>query len=72
MMALFYHPLQWSSDSLLWMVLPLCASVAIVYKAIRTRDLRRLGLEVLGVIAFMVAGMVALAVVLWLIQEYWA
>ena len=67
--VLFKNPVLWRSDSLLWMVIPLCASVAIVYKAIRTQNLRRLPLEVVGVIAYLVAGMAALAAGLWVVQE---
>jgi hypothetical protein len=68
--TLFYHPVQWSSDSLLWLVLPLSAALAIVYKTVRTRDLRRLPLEVLVLMVLLVVGMVALGVGLWLVQEY--
>ena len=68
--TLFSYPIQWPSGLLLWLVLPLCASVAIVYKTVRTRSLRRLPLQVVAVFAYMVVGMAVLAVVLWLIQQY--
>ena len=68
--TLFTHPVQWPSGLLLWLVLPLCAAVAIVYKTVRVRNLRRLPLQVVAVLAYMVVGMAVLAVVLWLIQEY--
>ena len=68
--SLFYRPVQWSSGSLLWLLLPLCAAVAIVYKTLRTRTLRRVPLEVLLLLAYMIAGIVLLAVGLWLVQEF--
>ena len=67
---LFLNPVQWPWGDLLWLVLPLSASLAIVYKTIRTKDLRRLPLEILGAFALVVLCMSALMVGLWLIQDY--
>ena len=69
--SLFQNPVTVASSYHLWLMLPLLASVAIVYKTIRTNDIRRLPLQILGVMAYMVAGMTALGVGLWLIYEYW-
>ena len=69
--TLFYHPMQLDGGGgTLWLLLPLCASVATVYKTIRTNNLRRLPLEVLGLITYMILGLIALGAVLWLIQRY--
>ncbi len=66
---LFYNPMPLRADGwTLWLIVPLCASVAITYKAIRTQNLRRLPLEVLGVIAYMIAGLIALGGGLWALQ----
>ncbi len=68
--VIFYHPMTLPCDSLLWLMLPLTASVAIVYKTLRTSHLRRLPLQVLALIGYIVAGVAALAVGLWAIQAY--
>ena len=70
--TLFHNPLQLSSSSLLWLLLPLWLGVAIVYKTIRTRRLPRLAWEIIGVFVYLMAGSAALAVALWLVQEFFA
>jgi hypothetical protein len=67
---IFIHPVTLPCDSLLWLMLPLTVSVAIVYKTLRTNNLRRLPLQVLGLIGYVVGGAVALAIGLWAIQAY--
>jgi hypothetical protein len=69
--TLFHHPIVLPFGAQLWLVLPLCAVVAIVYKTIRVPDLRHLWRAVAGLMAYMVAGLVVLSAVLWLIDEYW-
>ena len=49
----------------LWLILPLCAAVATAYKAVRTDNLRRLPLEILSAMAYMIAGLVLLGLGLW-------
>ena len=71
MLGLFTYPMDLSFQSSLWLVLPLCASVSIVYKTVRTEDLRRLPVEVAGLFAYMMIGLVALGVVLWGIHSWW-
>ena len=68
---LFYHPVLLPFDSLVWLVLPLCASVSIIYKTLRTDSLRALPVQILGLFAYMVVGLAALGIGLWLLQEYW-
>ncbi|MFB3892063.1 MAG: hypothetical protein ACE15C_08580 [Phycisphaerae bacterium] len=69
--ALFVNPLPIPWSYSLWLILPLCLAVAIVYKAVRTHDVRRLWIEIAGLSLYMVAGLSALGAGLWLIQEYW-
>lgn len=69
--TLFYHPLPLSFSTYLWLLVPLCAAVAIVYKAVRVRDVRTLPREVGVLIVYMVAGLAILCALLWLISEYW-
>ena len=69
--ALFYNPMTLGFHSELWLVLPLCAAVGLVYKTIRVHDLRHLPRDVLVLMVYMVAGLVFLAMALWGIHEYW-
>ena len=70
--TLFTNPITLSSDSQLWLLAPLCLGVAVIYKAVRVEDLRRLPLQVAGLLAvYMVGGLIALGVLLWLLHEYW-
>ena len=68
---LFCNPIMLRSDSVLWLLPPLCLSVAIVYKAVRLPHLNRLVIEVLALIAYMIAGLIVLGVGLWFLQTYW-
>jgi len=70
-LALFTHPILIRHDQYLWFLLPLCAAVAITYKTIRTKNLRRLPLEVLVLMGYMTIGLTALGGALWLFQEYY-
>lgn len=71
MTAMFTTPMLLHFDSLLWPLVPLCASVAIVYKTIRTRELRRLPLQIVALLAYMGGGLTILGTALWLLHEYW-
>ena len=53
-----------------WLVLPLCAVAAVVYKTIRVRRLRQLPLAILGLWAYMAVGLTALGLVFFLLLEY--
>ena len=68
---LFYNPMMLGYDRLLWLVIPLCAGVAIVYKTVRTQDVSRLHVEILELMAYIVVGLAALGVGLWLIEKFW-
>ena len=52
-------------------LIPLCISVAVVYKTIRVKKLRRLPVAVAGLIGYMLVGLVALGAALWATQRYW-
>ena len=70
--TLLVNPIVLNADGwTLWLVLPLCASVAITYKTVRTKNLRRLPLEILGLIAYMIVGLIGLAAALWTIHTFW-
>jgi len=71
MIALFRHPIVLPSAAALWLVLPLCLAVAITYKTVRTRRLRRLPLEVAVLMGLMIVGLTALGVGLALVVQYW-
>lgn len=67
--ALFVNPMTVPQTCVLWWILPLCLSVAVVYKTVRTTDLRKLPREVAGLMLYMVGGLILLGAVLWLVQR---
>ena len=69
--AIFVNPIIIPSGCQLWMLLPLFAAVATVYKTIRTTNIRRLPIEILASLGYMVAGLVALGAAMWAIDTYW-
>ena len=71
MAQLFVHPQVLPFDMILWLVLPLCASVAVIYKTIRVHDLRQLPVQAGFLIILMLAGLLTLGAGLWAIHEYW-
>ncbi|MDY6914417.1 MAG: hypothetical protein SVT52_08180 [Planctomycetota bacterium] len=69
---IFYNPMNLPvGGAMLWLLLPLCVSVAVVYKTVRTKKLSRLPLEILALLGYMCAGLLTLGAVLWIIREYW-
>ena len=69
--TLFYNPMTIHFGTLLWMLIPLCAGVAVIYKTVRVTTIRRLHVEIVALIAYMLAGLVGLGLALWLVHEYW-
>ena len=70
--TIFLNPIpHLSQAAALWLVLPLCASVAVVYKAIRVPNLRDLPREVAGLILYMAVGLAVGGAALWAIHRYW-
>lgn len=69
--TLFLNPLHIPSSLALWLVIPLCASVAVVYKAIRVHDIRHLPWEVAKLLLYMTGAMAVLGVGLWALVKYW-
>ena len=68
---LFWNPIEMGQDAL-WLVLPLCAVVAVVYKTVRVQTLRQLPMNILGLWLYMLFGLSCLAVALYLLNEYMA
>jgi hypothetical protein len=62
--ALFTEPIYLAGWARLSMLVPLCLSMAVVYKALKSEDLRRLPLACLALWATMVGGMLLVGVVL--------
>lgn len=70
--TLFYNPLLLRSDwTMLLVMLPLCLAVAVVYKTVRTRNLRRLPIEILVLMGLMTSGLAVLGAALYFLQAYW-
>lgn len=68
---LFTNPLVIPSSLQMWLLLPLCAVVALIYKTVRTHHVRRLAIETLLAFLYMIGGIAALSAVLWVLTEYW-
>lgn len=62
----FLHPLPvW--DYWVWLLVPLCLGVSIVYKAVRIESMRRLPFEAVRATVWIVAGMAIAAAALYLL-----
>ena len=67
--TLFVHSMSIESTRIIWLMIPLCVSIAVVYKTIRVKYLSGLPLQILWLIGYMVFGLAALGAGLWAIQE---
>ena len=67
---IFEYPMEMSPSTALSLVLPLCATVAVVYKAVRVKTLRQLPLQILWLWLYIFAGLVVLSVVFYLLQVW--
>jgi hypothetical protein len=65
--ALFVEPIHLTGWWRLAMMLPLCLGIAVVYKALKIDDLRSLPAGSLALWATLVAGMMAVGVVLMIV-----
>jgi len=65
---LFVHPLELPSGARLWMLLPLVACVATVYRATRARSARELPRATIITFIQIVVGMVAIAAAFYLVH----
>lgn len=69
--VLFTNPVSLGFYSPLWLLLPLCLSVSIVYKTIRTPSVTGLAWQILYIFLYILGGLAALCGALWLILVYW-
>lgn len=67
----FTSPMLISSAATIWLLIPVCLAVAVVYKTVRTAHLRNIFREVVVLMVYMLVGLVALGAGLWAIQSYW-
>ncbi|HDZ22583.1 hypothetical protein LCGC14_0284050 [marine sediment metagenome] len=68
--TLFVNPIAMPPGSILWLCIPLCVSVAAIYRTLRVERLAGVWWRILVLTAEIVGGLFALAVVLWLILAY--
>jgi len=68
---LFDHSHVVSTRTMLWMLLPLCLVVSIIYKTIRVTYLRRLWWQILYMFGYIVCGLIGMGIAAWLIVTYW-
>lgn len=69
--TIFKNPVVLPFSAHLWFLLPLCIAVSVVYKTIRTHDLRHLPREIGVLVAYMLIGLTIMGVGLWLLHEHW-
>jgi len=69
--TLFLNPLHLPASATLWLVIPLCAAVAIVYKTLRVIHVRQLPREAGALIVYITAGLIVVGAGLWALQNYW-
>jgi len=67
--AIFTTPLLTSSITAMWMVIPLCLSVSIVYRTIRTEDIRKLPVQIPKLALYIIIAFAVLCAALLLIQH---
>jgi hypothetical protein len=65
----FIHPLKLPAGSRLWMLLPLVACIAVVYRATRARTVRGLPKATVRTFINIILGMCAIAIVAYLLHE---
>jgi hypothetical protein len=65
---LFVNPLPFPAAARLWMLVPLVACVAVVYRATRARSLARLPKDTIVTFLTIIAGMVAIALAFYLVH----
>lgn len=54
-----------------WLLIPLAAAIAIVYKTLKVRNVRQVPLAAAGLTLTILIGMAVAAAALWLIADYW-
>ncbi len=69
--TLFTNPLIMPKSVELWMIFPLCAVVAVIYKAVRISNMSQFVRQVVVLIGLMYGGLILLGAALWLIQNFW-
>jgi hypothetical protein len=67
--ALFVNPLQFSSAIVPWLIIPLCLSVAVVYRTVRTDDVRLLPMQIAKLTLYIIFALAALSAVFVVVQH---
>ena len=63
----FHNPMNIPPSLILWLVIPLCFSVAVIHRALRVSDLGQLWKRIAILTVEIVLGLGALAVAAWLV-----
>lgn len=66
----FVTPMSIRQGIIFWLMIPLCLAVIIVYRTVRTNDVRKLPREILKMSAYFGGAVMLLGVTLWLIMRY--
>jgi hypothetical protein len=65
----FVQPIPGVWDYWPWLMVPLCAGVAIVWKSIKCHRMKRVPVEAMVIFLLMIGGLVASAVGLWVLEK---
>ena len=71
MIDFFKYPVMLGPYAQLWLLWPLLAAVAIIYKALRAKSPRTIPLETIKLLGYMAGGVIVLGAVLWAINSFW-
>ncbi len=69
--SLFVNPAPLPTSTMLWLVIPLCFSVAVVHRTLRAEHLQGLWWRVAKLTIQIVVGLGILAAAMWLILTFW-
>ena len=69
--ALFQHPMTLSTSLAFWLLLPLCVTVAVVYKALRAPHVSQVPRQSAVLMGLLLAGLATLAAALWAVARWW-
>ncbi|MCD4825983.1 MAG: hypothetical protein K8S55_15435 [Phycisphaerae bacterium] len=68
--TIFYNPMTFSPHAALWLVLPVCLAVAMVYRTLRIGDIRQLPIRILALWGYIIGGLALLGGGFWLLLRF--
>lgn len=66
----FVTPMPIKQSLIFWLMIPLCLAVIVVYRTVRTTDVKKLPAEILRMSGYLAGAILLLGVSLWVIMRY--